>query len=159
MALDLVRRLGAGEVVAVVNTHQHFDHTFGNVVFTEAYGGLPVIAHEAAAEAAGRDRARAPGRSPATDTDDPAGRDIAATRIVLPTETFSSARVVDLGDRLVELVHPGRGHTGRRPRRAGRRTPTWCSPATSSRSRRSARRCRATATTASRWSGRPPSTW
>jgi glyoxylase-like metal-dependent hydrolase (beta-lactamase superfamily II) len=27
------------------------------------------------------------------------------------TETFSSAKVVDLGDRLVELIHPGRGHS------------------------------------------------
>ncbi len=27
------------------------------------------------------------------------------------TETFSSTRVLDLGDRAVELVHPGRGHT------------------------------------------------
>ncbi len=31
--------------------------------------------------------------------------------IVLPDQTFSSARVLDLGDRLVELVYPGRGHT------------------------------------------------
>lgn len=110
VALDLVRRLGAGEVVAVVNTHQHFDHTFGNVVFTEAYDGLPVIAHDAAAEAlattgpALQELAR-------TDTGTPQATDIAAARIVLPTETFSSARVVDLGDRMIELVHPGRGHT------------------------------------------------
>jgi glyoxylase-like metal-dependent hydrolase (beta-lactamase superfamily II) len=110
VALDLVRRLGAGEVVAVVNTHQHFDHTFGNVVFTEAYDGLPVIAHDAAAEAlattgpALQELAR-------TDTETPGAADIAAARIVLPTETFSSARALDLGDRMVELVHPGRGHT------------------------------------------------
>jgi glyoxylase-like metal-dependent hydrolase (beta-lactamase superfamily II) len=44
--VEQVRRLGAGEVVAVVNTHQHFDHAFGNVVFSEAYGGPPVLAHE-----------------------------------------------------------------------------------------------------------------
>ena len=110
VALDFVRRLGAGAVVAVVNTHQHFDHTFGTVVFAEAYAGWPVIAHEAAAEAlattgpALQDLAR-------TDTETPGAADIAAARIVLPTETFSSARAVDLGDRMVELVHPGRGHT------------------------------------------------
>ncbi len=34
-----------------------------------------------------------------------------ATRIALPDDTFSSTRVLDLGDRVVELVHPGRGHT------------------------------------------------
>ncbi len=36
----------------------------------------------------------------------------AAARVTTVTETFSSARVVDLGDRQVELIHPGRGHTG-----------------------------------------------
>ena len=30
---------------------------------------------------------------------------------MLPDQTFSSARVLDLGDRILELVHPGRGHT------------------------------------------------
>jgi glyoxylase-like metal-dependent hydrolase (beta-lactamase superfamily II) len=34
-----------------------------------------------------------------------------ATEIVLPDETFSSAKVLDLGDRVVELVYPGRGHS------------------------------------------------
>ena len=29
-----------------------------------------------------------------------------------PDTTFSSVTAVDLGDRAVELVHPGRGHTG-----------------------------------------------
>jgi glyoxylase-like metal-dependent hydrolase (beta-lactamase superfamily II) len=44
-----VRALGAGEVVAVVNTHEHFDHTFGNATFRAAYGAVPVHAHEVAA--------------------------------------------------------------------------------------------------------------
>ena len=34
-----------------------------------------------------------------------------AATIVPADETFSSVRAVDLGDRVVELVHPGRGHT------------------------------------------------
>lgn len=105
-----VRRLGAGDVVALVNTHQHFDHTFGNVVFVEEYGAPPVYAHEGAAEGLPvhaqqlQEEARA-------DESDPRHRDIAATRVHVPNHTFSSARIVDLGDRLVELVHPGRGHT------------------------------------------------
>jgi glyoxylase-like metal-dependent hydrolase (beta-lactamase superfamily II) len=120
--VEQVRRLGAGEVVAVVNTHQHFDHAFGNVAFAEAYDGPPVYAHEEAAAGlatsgpALQDEARGYAEDPQTDEDrDPATRqrhrDIAATRILLPTETFSSAKVIDLGDRMVELVHPGRGHT------------------------------------------------
>src|SRR4051794_38722753 len=44
-----VRALGAGDVVAVVNTHEHFDHTFGNGTFRAAYGAVPLRAHEVAA--------------------------------------------------------------------------------------------------------------
>ena len=31
-----VRALGIGDVTAVVNTHEHFDHTFGNGAFRAA---------------------------------------------------------------------------------------------------------------------------
>jgi glyoxylase-like metal-dependent hydrolase (beta-lactamase superfamily II) len=108
--VEQVRRLGVGEVVAVFNTHQHFDHTFGNAVFAEAYDGPPIYAHD---EAAAGLAVTGPAlqREAAADTSDPRHADIAASRIVPPTETFSSARALDLGDRLVELVHPGRGHT------------------------------------------------
>jgi glyoxylase-like metal-dependent hydrolase (beta-lactamase superfamily II) len=108
--VEQVRRLGVGDVVAIVNTHQHFDHTFGNVVFSEAYDGPPILAHEAAAEELAR-TAPALQQFAGTDDSDPRHADIAATRVLLPTETFSSARAVDLGGRVVELVHPGRGHT------------------------------------------------
>ena len=43
---------------------------------------------------------------------DPRWAEVAATEVVVPERTFSSAISLDLGDRLVELVHPGRGHTG-----------------------------------------------
>jgi glyoxylase-like metal-dependent hydrolase (beta-lactamase superfamily II) len=117
--VEQVRALGAGEVVAVVNTHEHFDHTFGNVVFAEEYDGPQMLIHETAAAnlpVSGRALQEQAARG-AEDQDEPEAdrrvqREIADTRILVPDETFSSARVVDLGDRLVELVHPGRGHTG-----------------------------------------------
>lgn len=107
--VDDVRRLGAGEVVGIVNTHWHFDHTFGNDTVRAAYGRVPITAHEdAAAELAeGADRIK----RRYADSDDPHRDDVLATSIALPDDTFSSARVLDLGDRTVELVHPGRGHT------------------------------------------------
>jgi len=108
--VDEVRRLGAGEVVGIVNTHVHFDHVFGNRAVSEAYGAPPVVAHEAAAEEL--DAHAAAARAEAAGHDDPRHAEVAATTDVLgPTETFSSAKVVDLGDRLVEVLHPGRGHT------------------------------------------------
>ena len=45
------------------------------------------------------------------DTDHPRRDEILATTLRLPTRTFSSAVQLDLGDRAVELIHPGRGHT------------------------------------------------
>ena len=105
-----VRRLGAGEVTGIVNTHWHFDHTFGNGTFGAAYGDLPIHAHENARdelEVGGEELKQRYADSP----DDPHREDVMSTEIVLPDETFSSARVLDLGDRAVELVHPGRGHT------------------------------------------------
>ncbi len=108
--VDDVRRLGVGEVVGVVNTHWHFDHTFGNEAFREAWGAVPVTAHEDAAEELAR-RGEEIRQRYADAPDDPHRADVLATTVVVPDETFSSARVLDLGDRAVELVHPGRGHT------------------------------------------------
>lgn len=104
-----VRRLGAGDVTGIVNTHWHFDHTFGNDTVRAAYGAVPIISHEEAAHelAAGADRVK----QRYADSDDPHRDDVGETTIALPNETFSSARALDLGDRTVELVHPGRGHT------------------------------------------------
>ncbi|MDN5896442.1 MAG: MBL fold metallo-hydrolase, partial [Nocardioides sp.] len=104
--LEAIRALGAGEVVAAINTHEHFDHTFGNHLFAT----VPIHAHEAAAAntVPAGERAK---RGYADDPDDPHGPEVIATPIVAATEVFSSARVIDLGDRQVELLHPGRGHT------------------------------------------------
>jgi glyoxylase-like metal-dependent hydrolase (beta-lactamase superfamily II) len=108
--VDDVRRLGAGEVIGVVNTHWHFDHTFGNDTFRSTFGPVPIHAHEnAEAELArGADRIK---QRYIDAPDDPHASDVVETEVVLPDHTFSSAISLDLGDRAVELVHPGRGHT------------------------------------------------
>ena len=73
---------GRGEVVAVVNTHGHATHTSGNAALRTAWSKAPVVAHEAAVLDGGP-----------------------------PERSFSSVATVDLGDRIVELLHPGRGHS------------------------------------------------
>ncbi len=115
LAEDVRRLAPAVPVRWVVDTHQHFDHTFGNAAFE----GATIHAHENAAAglvAAGeriKDLIRA---DPSTDPDQPAITaavlaEVLETQYRLPDETFSSAAAIDLGDRYVELAYPGRGHT------------------------------------------------
>ncbi len=108
--IEDVRRLGVGEVVGVVNTHEHFDHTFGNAEFRTAYGAIPIHAHETAAERTASAGERIKGLY-AADPDDPHRDEVLDTAVVPADHPFSSAVALDLGDRWVELVHPGRGHT------------------------------------------------
>lgn len=98
---DAFRRISDAPVVAVVNTHDHFDHVLG----TSLFEGVPVHAHEEAAAALRRFRDDRP------PYDGERAAEIDASPVVVPDRTLSSARVVDLGDRQVELLHPGRGHT------------------------------------------------
>jgi glyoxylase-like metal-dependent hydrolase (beta-lactamase superfamily II) len=107
-----VRALGAGEVVAIVNTHDHFDHTFGNGTFRAAYGEVPIHAHEFAAEETVTSGEWIKARYDRPENvDDPHRTEVQETEVVPADRTFSSAAVLELGDRQVELVHPGRGHT------------------------------------------------
>ena len=107
--LDDLRRLGAGAVTAVVNTHWHWDHSFGNAAFREQDPALPIHAHEDAARMLAEQGEYMKKRF--AESDDPHREEVAATEVVVPDHTFSSTRSLDLGDRLVELVFPGRGHT------------------------------------------------
>ena len=107
---DDVRRLGVGSLTAVVNTHEHWDHTFGNVVMLEEFDRLPILAHEWAAEHTVESGERVMQRF-RDHPEDPHAEEVLETRIVAADTTFSSARALDLGDRQIELIHPGRGHT------------------------------------------------
>ncbi|MCW2786238.1 MAG: hypothetical protein JWP74_2755 [Marmoricola sp.] len=106
-----LRRLTSAPLVAAVNTHVHFDHTFGNAVF--AAEGAELVAHDVAAEALPAHDAfmRAEVLRYEEEREDPRFGDWANTTLAVPTRTFSSALALDLGDRTIELVHPGRGHT------------------------------------------------
>lgn len=103
-------RLGRGPVAHVVNSHWHWDHTFGNAAFREGAPDLPIHAHEEAAtwlaEQGGRMKQRF-----AESPDDRHRGEVVATEIVIPDQIFADTKALDLGDRVLELVFPGRGHT------------------------------------------------
>ncbi len=106
-----IQQLGIGQITAVINTHEHFDHTFGNAAFRSAYGEIPIYAHEVAAA----NTVSSGDYFKATYVDEPGDNyrdEVLSTSIVPASETFSSAKVLDLGDRQLELVYPGRGHSG-----------------------------------------------
>jgi glyoxylase-like metal-dependent hydrolase (beta-lactamase superfamily II) len=110
LVLDDLRRLGAGDVHAVVNSHWHWDHSFGNAAFREQDPAVPIHAHEQAAAwlaERGEDTKARWLEHP----EDPHAAEVADTEIVVPDRLLSAAHSLDLGDRLVELVHHGRGHT------------------------------------------------
>lgn len=113
--LEDVGRLGRDvEVRHVVNTHVHFDHTFGNIAFDTAR----VHAHDNVALAldAHAEHIRAVLRP------DPSGApeygytaadavEVAETPVRPPDRTFGSGATIDLGDRVVTMAYAGRGHT------------------------------------------------
>jgi len=95
-----------GDVVAVVNTHGHWDHVFGNARFLPA----PIWGHVRCAtmitEHGEEQRARLLERSSPETADE-----FRAVVLTPPTELFDETAVLDLGDRQVELRYLGRGHT------------------------------------------------
>jgi glyoxylase-like metal-dependent hydrolase (beta-lactamase superfamily II) len=104
---EQIRALTAAPVRWVVNTHVHFDHTFGNIAFDETQ----IWAHENAAAALDDNLAYLKEQVAADPDDDPLDAAVVSTELRHPDKTMSSVAALDLGDRIVELVHPGRGHT------------------------------------------------
>ncbi len=105
-------QLSAAPVRWVVNTHWHFDHLWGNALFTAPRQRPPaqVWGHRSVPAAlAGpvnarqkQDMAAEGGRWTAL---------LAELEEAAPDHLVDLAHTLDLGDREVRLVHPGRGHT------------------------------------------------
>jgi glyoxylase-like metal-dependent hydrolase (beta-lactamase superfamily II) len=97
--------------LVLVNTHYHFDHSYGNAILAE--GDRPVWGHEAAARALRDDGERDQRlwyemyRPTLPDL----AEELAAVTIRPPDHLVHRQATVDLGGRVVELLHFGRGHT------------------------------------------------
>jgi glyoxylase-like metal-dependent hydrolase (beta-lactamase superfamily II) len=100
-----LRGLTALPVAAVIDTHHHFDHAFGNAVFRPA----PIWGHARCAE---RIRATTPADITKLAAEEPRiAAGLAEVILDPPDRTFSDAATLELGGRPIELRHLGRGHT------------------------------------------------
>lgn len=90
---DIARDLTGADTALLINTHYHLDHTHGNPAFA---AGTRVLSTE-----------RTLSHLKALDAEFWEG-DAAK---LLPNETFAGSHSLTLGNKTLELVHPGRGHT------------------------------------------------
>jgi len=92
-----------GSLAAVVNTHGHWDHAFGNARFLPA----PIWGHVRCAAMIAERGAEMRIRAQRSYPDEAIGE----VELTPPTELFEESATLDLGDRQVELRYLGRGHT------------------------------------------------
>ncbi|MBU1228916.1 MAG: MBL fold metallo-hydrolase [Proteobacteria bacterium] len=104
-----IRAVTKKPIKYVVTTHEHFDHALGSSVFTDL--GATLVAHELNRAYLAKNgesmlkKIQAFGLSP---------QDIAGTRIVLPSLTFTERLTIRLGSQdneVVELIHLTSSHS------------------------------------------------
>ena len=102
---DDLRALTTLPVAAVVDTHHHWDHSFGNGAFRPA----PIWGHRRCAARLRRD---GPARRQAAIDELPEMADeLRETVVVPPDRTFEDAVTFEIGGRPIELRYEGLGHT------------------------------------------------
>ena len=112
--LDQIARLTPAPVRWVVNTHAHFDHTWGNARFLAPRHDPParIWGHRTLpARFDPEDPELAGFLAKLAAVDEEWAARAAAFEPAPPTELVGEAATLDVGGRLVELRHFGRGHT------------------------------------------------
>lgn len=103
-----VRRLTSKPVRYVVDTHSHWDHSWGN----QEFGDSLIIGHTTCrTEMLDLDRV-AWSRRRAAGADAPWASEVEAVRVTPPQLTFNTTMRLHFGDREIALRYLGRAHTG-----------------------------------------------
>lgn len=103
---DDVRALTGSAVAHLVMTHHHFDHVLG----CGGFPGARIHAGPGVSEALGS-RIEQTGAEAVRHGADPSDVSAAIRRARKPDHVLALRTEIDLGDRLVTVEHPGRGHT------------------------------------------------
>lgn len=103
--IDDLRSITSLPVTVVINTHWHFDHTFGNAVFRPC----AIWGHPRAAERLRRsgEKAREAMKARLPEL----AADLDEVVIDPPDGTLEETATIEVGGRAIELRHLGRGHT------------------------------------------------
>lgn len=103
---ESIRSVTSTPIAWAINTHWHWDHTFGNARFKD----VPIVSHRRA-----RERLAADADSAKADAANWMEGDILAAvqsaEVHLPTVVFEHDLEIDLGDKVVRMQYLGRGHT------------------------------------------------
>ncbi len=103
-----IATISAAPVRYLVNTHFHWDHTFGNARFSDSV----IVGHTRCREVMMSDGERTKTElSVAEWVPDVNRLEFLDVEITPPTVTFDDAMVIHLGGKDIRLWHPGLGHT------------------------------------------------
>ena len=103
-----IRTITPLPVTHLVNTHHHWDHTFGN----SRFGDAEIVGHtRCRTTLTERGEQMRQSLLEADWIPSEAKHHFEAVEITPPVTTFDHTMTIDLVDRRVELRHPGRGHT------------------------------------------------
>jgi glyoxylase-like metal-dependent hydrolase (beta-lactamase superfamily II) len=102
-----IRAVSDKPIKYVIDTHDHLDHVLGNSEFVKL--GATVVAQADTKTAMVKNGDGLLHRAKSFGLTDEA---MIGTTVVAPTLAFTDAMEIDLGDRVVELIHAGPSHTG-----------------------------------------------
>lgn len=107
MTLRMIRQVSSKPVVAIFNSHYHGDHFLGNQAHVQAFGTLPIYAHEYTK----KQIEGIEGSSWRNLMERWTNQATIGTEVVAPNQTVKHGQVFNYGDVHLRIHHNGTAHT------------------------------------------------